>query len=78
MPPYIKYGFVDNVETVDNTASKLTYDEFLVEEKKSLGDLEASELTEDISIAPYIRSIQKDAKSALIISSILSVLALLC
>ncbi len=75
---YTEYLTNEISNSDDNDASdKLSYDEFLIEEKKSLETLSASDLTKSVSIAPYIKSVQKDMKDSLIISSVLMTLALI-
>lgn len=53
----------------------LSYDEFLIREKKALDNMEASPLSVNRSLAPYISRMQTDMKSSLIISAILLILA---
>ena len=73
---YTKYLANEN-SSVETAEEKMSYDEFLVEEKKSLETLSTSDITKGTSIAPYVKSIQKDMKESLIISTILMMVALI-
>ena len=76
---YFRYAYTEYLakSTDDTTSKKLSYEEFMIEEKQALSKLETSDYTKDISIAPYIDSIQKDMKTSLVISMLLSLLAII-
>lgn len=75
---YFRYAYTkyisDNSENMDDVMS---YEDYLVEEKKALDHMQSSEYSEDISIAPYISEMQDDMRQGLIISAICLLVGLL-
>ena len=53
----------------------MTYDEFQDQEKQAISNMQESELTEQISIVPYIRQLREDIQLPFIISSIIIAVA---
>ncbi|SEQ21294.1 hypothetical protein SAMN02910369_01422 [Lachnospiraceae bacterium NE2001] len=75
---YFRYAYTKYLSDVAVSDSEiLGYEDFLVEEKKALIDMQASDMTKDCSIAPYIRGLQKDLSLSLMVAGILSGVAIL-
>ena len=69
---YFKYAYT---EYVAENSEFVSYDEFLLDEKKALDMMEAGEMTKGRSLAPYISRMQTDLKDSLIASGIMLILA---
>ena len=75
---YFRYAYTTYLsEAATSDIVILGYEDFLVEEKKALIDMKASDITKRCSIAPYIRGLQNDMKFSLLVSGILSGVAIL-
>ncbi|MCR5226403.1 MAG: hypothetical protein K6E27_04255 [Eubacterium sp.] len=75
---YFRYAYTSYLsEAATSDTEILGYEDFLVEEKKALINMQASDITKSCSIAPYIRGLQSDMKFSLLVSGILSGVAIL-
>lgn len=75
---YFRYAYTNYLsEAATSDTEILGYEDFLVEEKKDLINMQASDITKNCSIAPYIRGLQNDMKFSLLVSGILSGVAIL-
>ena len=62
----------DDLESIDTSnVNIMTYDEFLVQEKQALSNMQESELTKEISIVPYISQLRKDVRQPFVIAVII-------
>ena len=69
---YVKNTTNIDLETLDTSdVNIMTYDEFLVQEKQALSNMQESELTKEISIVPYISQLRKDIRQPFLISVII-------
>ncbi len=75
---YFRYAYTTYLSEAATTGAEiLGYEDFLVEEKKALINMQAGDITKNCSIAPYIRGLQNDMKFSLLVSGILSGVAIL-
>lgn len=76
---YFRFAYTEYLSNVmeEENSEILSYDEFLVEEKKALDAMKVSELTQSRSIAPYIGRLQDDMRLCLVLSSIILILGVI-
>ena len=76
---YFKYAYTQYLTEEINAggAEIKEYEDFLISEKQVLQSMQASDLTKNCSIAPYINRTQQDLRMTLVISVGLSVISLI-